>query len=184
MRERRAPAAVLQLAQTGGQRLGVGEVQHLTATDSTVLRLTSDDPDVRLMLDVRDGSAAAFEELMLRYQTRVATVLEHLLGRRAANEDLAQDVFLRVFRARKSYVPAAKFSTWLFTIVNHVALNAMRSKSRRPEVQLPPADSGSHSHSLADLAPAASGQMPTRLVDKSEMREIVRRAVDQLSDRQ
>ena len=58
------------------------------------------DPDVRLMLQVRDGSAAAFEELVLRYQGRLLTVLEHLVRDRDRAEDLAQEVFLRVFRAR------------------------------------------------------------------------------------
>lgn len=82
------------------------------------------DPDVQLMLQVREDDAEAFEELMLRYQSRVVTVLEHLIGQRDQAEDLAQDVFLRIYRARKSYVPGAKFSTWLFTIANNVASNA------------------------------------------------------------
>ena len=64
------------------------------------------DPDVRLMLEVRDDSAAAFEELVLRYQSRLVRVLEHLVGSRELAEDLAQEVFLRVYRARKQYVPA------------------------------------------------------------------------------
>ena len=77
------------------------------------------DPDVRLMLEVRDGNAAAFEELVLRYQGRLLTVLRHLVGSREQAEDLAQEVFLRVYRARESYQPGAKFSTWLYTIANH-----------------------------------------------------------------
>src|SRR5262245_47936458 len=70
------------------------------------------DPDVRLMLQVRDGSAAAFEELVLRYQGRLLTVLEHLVRDRDRAQDLAQDVFLRVYRARNNYTAGAKFSTW------------------------------------------------------------------------
>src|SRR3977135_1760309 len=88
------------------------------------------------MLEVRDDKAAAFEEWMLRYQNRLVTVLEHLVGRRDQAEDLAQEGFLRVYRARKRYVVGAKFSTWLYTIANHVAANALRSMSRRPEVNL------------------------------------------------
>src|SRR5580704_3892238 len=96
------------------------------------------------MLRVRDGDASAFDELMGRYQNRLVTVLEHLVGRRDQAEDLAQEVFLRVYRARKRYVVGAKFSTWLYTIANHVAANALRSMSRRPEVNLTarPTDSG------------------------------------------
>ncbi len=115
------------------------------------------DPDVRLMLEVREDSAAAFEELMLRYQNRLVTILEHLVGKRDLAEDLAQDVFLRIYRARKRYVPGAKFSTWLFTIANNVASNALRSQSRRKEVNWkgPPGDS-TGANSLDQMAQAAS----------------------------
>ena len=106
-----------------------------SSTQNPALR----DPDVRLMLEVRDDNAAAFEELMLRYQNRLIALLEHVVGRRELAEDLAQDVFLRVYRARKSYEPGAKFSTWLFTIANNVAANALRSQSRRHEVNWPSA---------------------------------------------
>ena len=91
------------------------------------------DPDVRLMLRVRDDDAAAFEELMLRYQNRLVTVLEHLTGDRNTAEDVAQEVFLRVYRSRKRYVPGSKFSTLLFTIANNAASNARRQRARRKE---------------------------------------------------
>ena len=137
------------------------------------------------MLEVRDDSAAAFDELMLRYQNRLVTVLEHLVGRRDQAEDLAQEVFLRVYRARKRYVAGAKFSTWLYTIANHVAANTLRSISRRHEVNLAarPGDSGS-SGALDRLALAASGAMPARQLDKAELRDIVRAALAGLSERQ
>ena len=107
----------------------------MAISDSTAARYTLHDPDVRLMLEVRDDNAAAFEELMLRYQDRLVTVLDHLVGQRDLAEDLAQDVFLRIYRSRKSYVPGAKFTTWLFTIANNVASNARRSQSRRQRSQ-------------------------------------------------
>ena len=68
------------------------------------------DPDVRLMLQVRDGSAAAYEELVAKYQARLIAILEHMVNRSQA-EDLAQEVFMRVYRARGTYTPMAKFST-------------------------------------------------------------------------
>src|SRR6476620_4172728 len=108
----------------------------LSISESTAERYTLADPDVRLMLQVRDGDALAFEELMLRYQNRLMSLLTHLVGQRDLAEDLTQEVFLRVYRARKRYVPGAKFSTWLFTIAGNVASNALRSKSRRREVHL------------------------------------------------
>lgn len=143
------------------------------------------DPDVRLMLQVRDGSAAAFEELVLRYQGRLLTVLEHLVRDHDRAEDLAQEVFLRVFRARHNYTPGAKFSTWLFTIANNVASNSRRDRSRRKEVRVNNhPESDTTDQPLDRLAVAASGLMPTRQLDKAEMAEIVRLAVDTLSERQ
>jgi RNA polymerase sigma-70 factor (ECF subfamily) len=150
------------------------------------IRYELHDPDVRLMLQVRDGNAASFEELVKRYQNRLLTVLEHLVGNRELAEDLTQEVFMRVFRARKTYEPGAKFSTWLFTIANNVASNALRSKSRRKEVGVPEKSNGSDSTSLSldQMAKAASGFMPARALDKAEQADIVRQAVESLSERQ
>jgi RNA polymerase sigma-70 factor (ECF subfamily) len=157
----------------------------LALSDTTARKYALRDPDVRLMLEVRDDNASAFEELMLRYQNRVLTVMEHLVRSRDQAEDLTQEVFLRVFRARKKYVPGAKFSTWLFTIVNNVASNARRSKSRRKEVNVEGSESGPlGANPMQALALAASGQMPTRQLDKAEMRDIIRLALDELNERQ
>jgi RNA polymerase sigma-70 factor (ECF subfamily) len=157
----------------------------LAITDSTAERFTAHDPDVRLMLRVRDDDAEAFEELVLRYQNRLVSLLAHLTGRRDMADDLAQDVFLRVYRARKSYVPGSKFSTWLFTIAHNVAANAQRTLSRRREVHLvgaPGSESGANP--LDAAAVAASGLMPTRQLDKSELRDVVKVAVAALNERQ
>lgn len=143
------------------------------------------DPDARLMLQVRAGNAAAFEELVLRYQARLITVLENLVHNRDRAEELAQDVFLRVFRARHTYAAEAKFSTWLFTIAHNVASNALRSRARRREVNVAGEQSGElASPGLAEMALAPSGLMPSRLMDKAELREIVRAAIAALNDRQ
>lgn len=136
------------------------------------------------MLRVRDDDAAAFEELMLRYQDRVVALLAHMVGRSDLAEDLAQDVFLRVYRIRKRYLPGAKFSTWLFTIVHNVASNARRSLSRRKEINLASDGTAPQSLPMESAAVAASGQMPTRLLDKSELREVVQVALLQLNERQ
>ncbi len=137
------------------------------------------------MLAVRDDNAAAFDQLMVRYQDRLVTILEHLTGRRHLAEDLAQEVFLRVYRARKRYVPGAKFSTWLYTIANNVASNALRSLARRPEVHVQARGSGSYGAAGLDhLAKAASGQMPTRQLDKAELRDVVHSALSALNERQ
>jgi RNA polymerase sigma-70 factor, ECF subfamily len=157
----------------------------VAVSESSAQRYELQDPDVRLMLEVRDDNAAAFDELMLRYQNRLVTVLEHLVGRRDQAEDLAQEVFLRVYRARKRYVVGAKFSTWLYTIANHVAANALRSLARRPEVNIAPRPNDSTGATgLERMALAASGAMPARQLDKAELREVVRTALTGLSERQ
>jgi RNA polymerase sigma-70 factor (ECF subfamily) len=156
----------------------------LAITDSTAERFTAQDPDVRLMLRVRADDAEAFEELMLRYQNRVVSLLAHLTGRRDMAEDLAQDVFLRIYRARKRYVPGSKFSTWLFTITHNVASNAQRTLSRRKEVNLAAKGTDTGANSLDAAAVAASGLMPTRQLDKVELRDVVNLAVAALNDRQ
>jgi RNA polymerase sigma-70 factor (ECF subfamily) len=162
----------------------------LSVANSQPQRFELQDPDVRLMLQVRDGgavaSSAAFEELVLRYQARLLTVLEHLVGNRELAEDLAQEVFLRVFRARSRYQPEARFSTWLFTIANNVASNALRSKSRRREVGVPDKINGSDTNTfgLDQMAKAASALMPTRALDKAESAQIVRLALESLNERQ
>ncbi len=122
---------------------------------------------------------------MLRYQDRVVTVLEHLTGHRQHAEDLAQEVFLRVYRARHSYTPSAKFSTWLFTIVNHVASNALRSNARRREHSLRLGGSDSTaSYPVPRQMQASSGQLPARQLDKAELRDVVRAALESLNERQ
>ncbi len=157
----------------------------MALTQSQPFQYELHDPDVRLMLQVRDGDAAAFTELVLRYQNRLLTVLEHLVGNREQAEDLAQEVFVRVFKARLRYEPEAKFSTWLFTIANNIASNALRSRSRRREVGVPEGNGADSTPlSLDQLAKAASGAMPTRALDKAEQAEMVRSAVAALSERQ
>ena len=145
------------------------------------------DPDVRLMLRVRDDDAAAFEELVRRYQNRLVRLMEHMGPRRDQAEDLAQETMLRVFRARKRYEPGAKFSTWLFTIAGNVARNASRAQGRRrelSEVDSPGSASGSQPAVLEGMVMERSGLMPTRQLEGVERAEMVRQAIQTLGDRQ
>jgi RNA polymerase sigma-70 factor, ECF subfamily len=143
------------------------------------------DPDVRLMLQVREGNASAFEALVLKYQNRLITVLQHLVNDRSLAEDLAQEVFLRIYRARKTYVPTAKFSTWVYTITNNVANNAIRKSSRRREVNLLSSPSGTmRTRPLDTMAKEKSALMPTRQLDQREMSKILHDSIQSLSPRQ
>ncbi len=163
----------------------VDEDAHLALREIPADSYELRDPDVRLMLRVRDDDAAAFEELVARYQSRLITVLEQLVRKREQAEDLAQEVFMRVFRARKTYQPGAKFCTWLFTIANNVASNANRSMARRREVNVSNRSQGeTPTDPLDQMALAASGQMPTRQLDRAERAEMVRAAIGTLNERQ
>jgi RNA polymerase sigma-70 factor (ECF subfamily) len=82
--------------------------------------------DVQLMLDVKAGDEASFELLLQRYRTPLVNFLFRMVRNREQAEDLGQEVFLRVYRAREEYVPSAKFTTWLFRIATNLALNSMR----------------------------------------------------------
>ncbi|MFZ0332551.1 MAG: sigma-70 family RNA polymerase sigma factor [Candidatus Acidiferrales bacterium] len=82
--------------------------------------------DVQLMLDVKAGDELSFELLLKKYRTPLVNFLYRMVKDQAAAEDLAQEVFLRVYRARKEYSPSAKFTTWLFRIATNLALNAIR----------------------------------------------------------
>lgn len=157
---------------------------HVATSDSTALRYETEDPDVRLMLCVGRDDAGAFEQLVARYQNRLLTLLEHLLGSPDLAEDLAQEVFLRVYRARKTYRAEALFSTWLFTILNNVVNSSRRTSARRREVHLAGGNGSSGAMTLDQMVQDASGLMPTRQLAKAEMNQIVRLAMDSLNGRQ
>ena len=160
----------------------------MSSSDSAIQRFQKYellDPDVRLMLQVRDGNAAAFEKLVAKHQNRLVMVLNHLVSDRSLAEDLAQDVFLRVYRARENYTPTAKFSTWLYTITHNVASNAIRKLSRRKEVNLTTSPSGSMPvRPLDTLAAEKSALMPARVADREEMAVVLHDAIHSLVPRQ
>ena len=82
--------------------------------------------DVQLMLDVKAGDEASFDFLLQKYRSPLVNFLNRMVRDQATAEDLAQEVFLRVYRARKQYTPSAKFTTWMFRIATNLALNSVR----------------------------------------------------------
>src|ERR1700704_2518530 len=93
--------------------------------------------DVQLMLDVKAGDEQSFALLLQRYRSPLVNFLYRMVRNREQAEDLAQEVFIRVYRARAEYVPSAKFTTWLFRIATNLALNAIRdTRHQRMEVSL------------------------------------------------
>src|SRR5437870_11208258 len=93
--------------------------------------------DVQLMLDVKTGEEQSFTLLLHRYRSPLVNFLYRMVRNREQAEDLAQEVFLRVYRARENYVPSAKFTTWLFRIATNLALNSVRdTRYQRMEISL------------------------------------------------
>ncbi len=93
--------------------------------------------DAQLMLRVREGDETSFALLLERHRGPVINFLHRMVQNRAISEELAQVVFLRVYRSRESYEPTAKFTTWLFRIATHLALNSIRDgKKERSQESL------------------------------------------------
>lgn len=89
------------------------------------------DPDTQRMMRAAAGDRDAFDELFERYFTSTVRIIASMLGSMSSAEDLAQDVFLRLYRSRERYVPTAKFSTFLGTIIRNTVLNEKRRLSRQ-----------------------------------------------------
>ncbi len=90
------------------------------------------DPDALLMLRVKRGDRAAFVELVEKYKQPVMNLVYRTLHDATEAEDLAQIVFLQVYKSAQRYESRAKFSTWLFTIARNLCLNEIRRRSRHP----------------------------------------------------
>ena len=138
--------------------------------------------DVQLMLEVKAGDALSFDLLLQRYRTPVVSFLRRMVRDVATAEDLAQEVFLRVYRARQKYAPSAKFTTWLFRIATNLALNSIR-------------DGRHHQFDVSIDAPAAEDEAPALQVPSREIpieqqlierdrNAWIRRAVDSLPAKQ
>jgi RNA polymerase sigma factor (sigma-70 family) len=95
-----------------------------------------DAKDVALMERVGTGDVAAFEELVERHQRLVVGTVGQMLGNNSEVEDIAQQVFVRVWRSAKRYVPRAKFTTWLLKITRNLVFNELRRRSRHTRVSL------------------------------------------------
>ena len=99
-------------------------------------RTEEDAEDVRLMGLVGAGDASAFEQLVERHQRLVVGTVSRMLGNNSDAEDIAQQVFVRVWKSAKRYVPRAKFTTWLLKITRNLVFNELRRRSRHPQVPL------------------------------------------------
>ena len=136
--------------------------------------------DAELMLRVREGCAASFTQLLERHRGPVIHFLYRMVQNQAVAEELAQEVFLRVYRSRATYEPTAKFTTWLFRIATHLALNAIRDgKGEKNKESLDQEQADGIIRQVADRAPTVE----QRLLNQVKVREI-RRAINSLPGKQ
>src|SRR5271165_2398823 len=138
------------------------------------------DPDTALMLKVRQGDSCSFDLLLHRHRSSVVNHLYRSVHNRAIAEELAQDVFVRVYRSRERYQPEAKFTTWLFRITTNVALN-WRRDTRRESAHLR-LDASTHESryiQVLDQNPRADQQLLAEYRAKE-----IREAIDALPSKQ
>jgi len=140
--------------------------------------------DVQLMLDVKAGDERSFELLLRKYRTPLVNFLYRMVRDTAVAEDLAQEVFLRVYRARNEYAPSAKFTTWMFRIATNLALNSVRdNRHRRMDISVDHSmnagDEDARPMELPDRAPTIEQELIART--RSEM---ILRAVHALPEKQ
>ncbi len=97
-------------------------------------RSEDDAEDIRLMRLVAEGDTTAFEKLVERHQALVAGTVARMLSSNSDVEDIAQQVFVRVWKSAGRYVARAKFTTWLLKITRNLVFNEMRRAKRHPRV--------------------------------------------------
>ncbi len=138
------------------------------------------DFDAELMLRVKEGDSASFGLLLDKHRSSVVHFLYRMVQNHAIAEELAQEVFLRVYRSRSTYEPAAKFTTWLFRIATHLALNALRDgRKERAQERLDASSPELPARQVSDQRPS----MEEYLVDQARLEE-VRAAVASLPEKQ
>jgi RNA polymerase sigma-70 factor (ECF subfamily) len=131
------------------------------------------DIDIELMLRMRSGDADAFAMLLSRHWMPVKHYLRRSVRNASVAEELAQEVFLRVYRSRNSYVPAAKFTTWLYRITSRVAINWVRRQpDHRMHGTLDDSSAPVYILQLRDAAPSVEDRLLTA-VWRGEIRDAI-----------
>lgn len=130
--------------------------------------------DIELMLLVQGDDDRAFEELIERHQKKVLNLAYKYVGNLEEAEDVAQEVFLRIYKMRKTYKPTAKFATWLYKITVNICLNEIRDRSYAVSLPLPE----------NDLLTKSNQVYPDEEAKKTELQTIVKSAIDALPKNQ
>jgi RNA polymerase sigma-70 factor (ECF subfamily) len=136
------------------------------------------DSDAGLMLRVQGGDLAAFERLVEAHQSRVIGTVFKMLGGASDAEDIAQQVFIRVWKSAGRYRPTARFSTWLMTITRNLVFNEIRRRKRHPTQPIPTDPETGRPREFADL----SARRPDDALRDRELEVVVQEAIDALPE--
>jgi RNA polymerase sigma-70 factor, ECF subfamily len=157
--------------------------QMQSEDEAAVVAAASVVTDADVMLRVKAGDESAFEHLVRKYRRAMVSFMYRVAHSPAAAEDLAQEVFLRVYRSREGYEASAKFTTWLYRIATNLAVNYVRDTRReRPENQVSldePDEETGQTLDLADGAPTAE-----QAILRRERLAAIRQRVEALPERQ
>jgi RNA polymerase sigma-70 factor, ECF subfamily len=135
------------------------------------------------MLDVKAGDDASFDLLLQKYRTPLVNFLYRMVRDTATAEDLAQEVFLRVYRARKQYSPSAKFTTWLFRIATNLALNSVRdNRHHQKDVSIDAASSPDEDAAPMQL-PAPEMRIDEHMIERDRA-DYIRKVISELPEKQ
>ncbi len=141
------------------------------------------DPDAVLMLRVREGDFDAFEQLVEKYKQPVMNLVYRTLPDATEAEDLAQHVFLQVYKSAHRYEVSAKFSTWLFTIARNLCLNEIRRRSRHPADSLDATFPDSEDQPMRQVEDAKAVSAPDSVM-QSELEDKIEEALGELPEKQ
>jgi RNA polymerase sigma-70 factor (ECF subfamily) len=140
--------------------------------------------DVQLMLDVKAGDEQSFELLLRKYRTPLVNFLYRMVRDTAVAEDLAQEVFLRVYRGRQEYAPSAKFTTWMFRIATNLALNSVRdNRHRQMEISMDQTVDTGEDHLTPLQVPDRTPSVEQELVARCRA-ELILKAIHSLPEKQ
>jgi RNA polymerase sigma-70 factor (ECF subfamily) len=142
------------------------------------------DPDARLMLRVQQGDRVAFEALVEKYKQPVMNLVYRMIGDLHEAEDLAQNVFVQVYKSAHRYRVTARFSTWLFTIARNLCLNELRRRSRHPAESLDAGLADQEDYSLHHQLEDAVTPSPPEACLQAELEQRIDRALAELPEKQ
>jgi RNA polymerase sigma-70 factor (ECF subfamily) len=133
----------------------------------------SPEPEIGWMVRIREGDMEAFRLLVEMHQARVIGTISKMLGSDAESEDLAQQVFIRVWKSAPRYQPTAKFTTWLFRITRNLVFNELRRKRHFAD----------QSEVIAEPIERAEKE-PDRVLLEGELQKAIQEAINQLPESQ